>query len=364
MSLEYTQIPVLDWTLAKRDKPLFVSQLRSAMINVGFLYLSNHPVPMDLVNHVIDLAPKFFALPQNVKNSVDMSDSPHFHGYLRVGGEVGDGNPDTREQFNFGGDRVCRYEEGKPEYLKLHGNALWPDDAALPGFRQTMLEYYKCLEDLSWEFTGYVSEALGLEERELYSLFDSDRSKLQPRCKILRYPPSPPGTTGVGSGIKAHADNSILTYLLQVSEKPGLEVQNHSGDWVPVPPVKGTFVINLGKALEKATHRVATATIHRVVSPVKDSRYSIGFFSSLGMHVRIADIKFEFPQTVLDMKKARDERTGDKREFCYSENDHRLAGEVVLEEKIKTHPMATLRFYPAIFDNFFPNGLPAHLAAH
>lgn len=57
------------------------------------------------------------------------------------------------------------------------------------------------------------------------------------------------------------------------------------------------------------------------------------------------------------MKKARDERTGDKTECrslrpafslsvayaCntvrYRDNDYRKAGEVVLDEKIKTHPM-------------------------
>ncbi|KAJ6606324.1 Clavaminate synthase-like protein [Mycena vulgaris] len=365
MSLEYTQIPIVDWTLAQRDKPLFLSQLRGAIINVGFIYLSNHPVPMDLVDRVIDFTPKFFALPQAVKDSVDMKHSAHFHGYLRVGGEARDGNPDTREQFNFGGDRVCRYEEGKPEYLKLHGNALWPEDELLPGYRKTMLEYYKHLEDLSYEFVGYVSEALGLEAHELHALFGADRSKLQPRCKLMRYPPSPPGTTGVGSGIGAHVDKSLLTYLLQASEQPGLEVMNHSGVWVPAPPIRGTLVINLGRALEKATHRVAIATRHRVVSPVEDARYSIGFFSSLAMHVRIADMNFDFPQEVLDMKKARDERTGDKTESVqYTQYDHRLAGVNVLEEKIKTHPMATLKFYPSLFDKFYPNGLPAHLRAH
>ncbi|KAJ7700880.1 hypothetical protein B0H17DRAFT_1327885 [Mycena rosella] len=363
MSLDYTQIPVVDWTLAQRDKPLFLSQLRGAMINVGFLYLSNHPVPMDLVDRVTALTPKFFALPQAVKDSVDMANSAHFHGYLRVGGD--DGNPDTREQFNFGGDRVCRYKEGEPEYLKLHGDALWPDDAVLPGYRETMLDYYKRLEDMSYELTSYISEALGLQAHELHELFGSDRSKLQPRCKALRYPASPPGTTGVGSGIGAHADNSLLTYLLQVTEQSCLQVMNHSKEWVPVPPIRGTFVINLGRALEKVTHRVVIATTHRVLSPSgTDARYSLGFFSSLAMHIRAADMKFEFPPEVLDMKRARDERINDTTEFRYTEKDHRLAGDVVLEEKIKTHPMATLRFYPSLFGKFFPDGLPKHLVAH
>jgi isopenicillin N synthase-like dioxygenase len=367
MSLEYTQIPVLDWTLAQRDKPLFLVELRNAMINVGFLYLSNHPVPMDLVDKVIDYTPKFFALPKEVKDSVDMANSPHFHGYLRVGGETKDGNPDTREQFNFGGDRECHYADGQPEYLKLQGDALWPNDAVLPGYRNTMLDYYQRLEVMAWQFMSYVSEALGLQPDELWSLFGDDRSILQPRCKLLRYPASPPGFTGRGSGIAPHHDNSLLTYLLQCTEEHDvLQVRNHSGDWVHVPPIRGTFVINLGKALEKATRGVLHATIHQVLSPPVGARYSIGFFSSLAMHVRIADLNFQFPEHIWDMKRARDRRTGKdpNEEYVFAKKDHDMAAEVVLDDKIKTHPMATLKFYPNLFDKYYPNGLPAHLVAH
>ncbi|KAF7337748.1 Clavaminate synthase-like protein [Mycena sanguinolenta] len=360
MSLEYTEIPVVDWTLAQRDKPLFLTELRNAMINVGFLYLSNHPIPMDLVDKVIDLTPKFFELPQEVKNSIDMSKSPHFHGYLRVGGEANDGHPDTREQFNFGGDRTCRYEEGEPEYLKLHGSALWPEDAVIPGFRHTMLDYYQRLEDMSWEFTAYVSEALGLQPHELWSLFDPDRSKLQPRCKALRYPACPPGSSGSGLGITPHCDTGVLSYLLQASDQHVLQVQNHSGNWVSVPPSKGTFVINLGRALEKATRGVLPATMHQVISPPVGARYSIAFFSSLAMHIRIAEVKFDFPQEVWDMKKARDKRTGkdSEKEFEFTPKDYELAAELELDKKIKFHPLATMRYYPNLFDKYFPNGLP------
>ncbi|KAJ7062922.1 hypothetical protein C8F01DRAFT_108092 [Mycena amicta] len=356
MSLEFDEIPILDWSLAKRDKPAFLLQLRNAMINVGFVYLSNHSVPMDLVDNVCKLTKDFFALPQAVKDEIDMSQSPHFHGYLRVGGV--DGHKDTREQFNFGGDRVCRYEEGAPEYLKLQGNALWPKDDALPGFRKVILEYYEYLETLSFEFTACVSEALGLGPDALYELYGSDRSKLQPRCKLMLYP------AGVHSGISPHFDKSILTYLLQVDEQPGLEVLNHSGEWVKTPPVRGTFVINLGSALEKATQGVLTSTVHRVEPPPSGARCSIAFFSSLAMHIRIADVKYEFPEEVLAMKKAREERTGKRTDFRFTENDRLEAAEAVLEEKIKTHPLATLRFYPKLFDKYYPQGLPAHVPAH
>ncbi|KAJ6580762.1 hypothetical protein B0H19DRAFT_1251063 [Mycena capillaripes] len=314
MSLDYTQIPVLDWTLAKKDKALFLSQLRGAMINVGFLYLSNHPVPMDIVDQVIDQTTRFFALPQEVKDSVNLTHSPRFYGYL---------------------------QEGKPEYLKLQGNTLWLADEVLPGFRQTMVDYYTHIEDLSYEFTAYVGEALGLGAHELLALFgENNCSKLQSRIKVLRYPASPT------AGFAPHADQCILTYLLQASEEPGLEVQNHSGDWVAIPPVPGTLVINLGKALEKVTKKVATATVHRVVPPAKNPWYSLAYFSSPSMDVRMADMKFEFPQEVLDMKKARDERTGDTTEFKLLENDHRLVGEILLERRLKRYPAATAHYYP------------------
>jgi len=192
----------------------------------------------------------------------------------------------------------------------------------------------------------------------LNQYFDEDRTKLQPRCKLLYYPPSPPGTVDI-VGHKAHTDRSFLTYLLQASDTPGLEVQNLAGEWVAVPPIKHTFVINLGISLEKATHRVAIATNHRVLAPIGRSRYSIPFFSSLSMEVKLADVKLpEFPEEVLAMKKIRDERTGDKTEFAYTKNDYRLAGLNVLDSKLKFHPVTTQRFYPALFDHYFPQGMP------
>ncbi|KAJ7239308.1 Clavaminate synthase-like protein, partial [Mycena rebaudengoi] len=303
---------MVDWSLSTTNKSLFLLRLRRAVVNVGFLYLSNHPIPTDIVDKVIEITPTFFMLPQEAKDAIDMANSAQFLGYERVGHEtVGrDGNRHSSERFMFGGDRVCRYEDGQPEYLKFHGDTPWPDDALLPGFRKTMLEYYVHVEKFSYEFMSLVSEALGLGPHELDALFDADRSKLQPRGKLLCYPPADPGAEGVQSGIEAHTDKSVLTYLLQASDQPGLQVQSLTGDWVPVPPIKGTFVINLGDVLEKVTQRIAISTVHRVLSPPKKIRYSVAFFASHAMHVRIADLKFKFPQEVLEMKRVRDKHTG------------------------------------------------------
>jgi isopenicillin N synthase-like dioxygenase len=118
MSLPHSEIPLLDFTLAQRDRPAFIAQLRGMLINGGFVYLKQTPVPSDVVDKMVDSTAKFFALPPEVKDSVDMSHCAHFNGYLRKGSVE---NP-TREQFNYGDDSLSSYEEGAPEYHKVHGS--------------------------------------------------------------------------------------------------------------------------------------------------------------------------------------------------------------------------------------------------
>jgi isopenicillin N synthase-like dioxygenase len=85
----------------------------------------------------------------------------------------------------------------------------------------------------------------------------------QHRIKLVKYPPSRDSCRGQGVG--AHKDSSgWLTFLYQVGEEEGLEVVNASGEWIPAPPIEGTFVVNFGNAFEAATDGAVKATIHRV----------------------------------------------------------------------------------------------------
>jgi isopenicillin N synthase-like dioxygenase len=45
--------------------------------------------------------------------------------------------------------------------------------------------------------------------------------------------------------------------------------------------------------LEKITHRLVKAPMHRVVSPKSGTRYSVGFFQGVAADTRVADAKFE-----------------------------------------------------------------------
>lgn len=123
MASNFTNIPVLDYTLVCDPvrKPEFISQLRHALVNVGFLYLSNPPVDRNVIDGLIDYIPRFFALSQEDKNKICMANSPHFLGYSRLGAELTRGEVDRREQFDIATPHVCRWKPGDPDYLKLWG---------------------------------------------------------------------------------------------------------------------------------------------------------------------------------------------------------------------------------------------------
>ena len=122
----FSSVPILDYSLlsSTSTKPLFISQLQHALINVGFLYLSNHPVPSSTIDALINYIPKLFGLPPHEKEKIRMVHSPHFLGYSRLGAELTRGKVDNREQFDF----ATRYEtkwqegvEGIPDYWRIWG---------------------------------------------------------------------------------------------------------------------------------------------------------------------------------------------------------------------------------------------------
>lgn len=123
---DFSSVPVLDFALlsSPSTKPIFISQLRHALINVGFFYLSNHPVPSTTIDSLVSYIPKFFALPQEQKDNVKMANSPHFLGYLGLGEELTKGTVDNKELFYFS----TRYEtkpkeEESKDYWRMYGPA-------------------------------------------------------------------------------------------------------------------------------------------------------------------------------------------------------------------------------------------------
>ncbi|KAI5118876.1 hypothetical protein M0805_003551 [Coniferiporia weirii] len=372
---DFTSIPVLDYTqLHTGRKAQFVAALQHALVNVGFLYLAHPPLDPSLVAALCAYAPRLFELPQARKDALRMANSPCFLGYSRVGAELTRGAPDQREQFDF----ATRFGEGlwmpgAPEYLRLFGDAQWPEEDDLPGFKDVMQRYLAQLEQLSYEFISLIAEALGLPASGLNTFFDV-RERMQHRAKVVKYPPLAPSTSSdeeFAQGVGAHFDAGFLTLLLQASVPApgepyaGLEVQAPGGAWVPAPPKPDTLVVNFGKGLEAATRGLARATSHRVRSPPAGAapRFSVPFFQRIGQGVHLTERVPTFPTEIL---KLRDERgqIGPTDSINYAEYSREPSGQVELIGRIKSHPDVAERHYPALFKQYFPDGLPAHGKAY
>jgi isopenicillin N synthase-like dioxygenase len=78
-------------------------------------------------------------------------------------------------------------------------------------------------------------------------------------------------------GTSAHTDYGCVTLLWQDSVG-GLEVRNKAGQWIPAPPVPGSFVINLGDFMARWTNDRYASTPHRVVNRSGRERFSMPVF--------------------------------------------------------------------------------------
>ena len=273
MSLQ--TLPVLDFSrldAGSEDAALFRDELRDAMHEVGFFYLTGHGIPQELTDAILDVSRRFFQLPEDQKLAVENVHSPQFRGYTRVGGELTDGAVDWREQIDIGVERApVDPGPGVADYWRLEGPNLWPE--ALPEMREIVSEWMDRLSTISLTLLRAVAVSLGAPEDTFDAAF---ASRAFPLLKIVRYPgeSDPEPKQGVGS----HRDGGVLTLLLVESGKGGLEVE-YQGKWIEAPQVPGTFVVNIGEMLELATNGYLKATLHRVISPLRGTdRISLPFF--------------------------------------------------------------------------------------
>merc|ERR1712004_347398 len=109
---------------------------------------------------------------------------------------------------------------------------------------------------------NYVSLALGLQEHYLAKRFKNPEPLVLMRGFI--YPEYDSQTNDTLWGVQEHSDYGGLTFLYQ-DQAGGLEARNPmNGKWLEIPPLKNTFVVNIGDMLEKWTHGAFVATPHRV----------------------------------------------------------------------------------------------------
>lgn len=123
MTSSFNTIPTIDLSLADNaaELPRLLTDLRHALVDVGFLYISNHSVPSDVITDLVSALPSLFTLNEVAKRAVALENSPHFLGYSGVGSENTGGSTDFREQFEFATELTATWREGLPLCERLRG---------------------------------------------------------------------------------------------------------------------------------------------------------------------------------------------------------------------------------------------------
>ena len=84
--MSFDSIPILDLSRARNPetKPAFLVDLRHALLEVGFLYISNTGIGDDLVQQVIDNGKAFFDIPEEAKLEIQMKNEKSFLGMAKL----------------------------------------------------------------------------------------------------------------------------------------------------------------------------------------------------------------------------------------------------------------------------------------
>ncbi|PMD38434.1 putative isopenicillin N synthetase [Hyaloscypha variabilis F] len=365
--MSFDSIPILDLSQAKdpTTKPQFLDQLRHALLEVGFLYLKNVGIPEELTQKVIKEGVAFFDLPMEEKLKIEMKNAPSFLGYSRLDAEITAHTIDHREQIDLSTDHAVR-TESQPLYRNLFAPTQWPSPAYLPDFKPVYSEYITLMGEISIFFTSLIAEAIGLPATAFNKYFDVDQ---QHKLKIVKYPDlkelglwKEGDEVTEGQGVGPHKDSMFTSYLLQVTQHKGLQVQNLRGEWIDCPPIDGTLVVAIGQGMEALTQGVCMSTTHRVLSPAPGSgaRFSVPFFQGVSLDAEFDELNDleggggvgKVPEEVKEMRRKVVERNGgrlDDVEFTFrSGGTAKTLGEATLRNRIKSHPDVGERWYPDI----------------
>lgn len=214
-------LPVLDLSLANdpATAAAFLAGLREATHTYGFFYLVGHGVNPELTERTIAVARAFFDLPEAAKLAIENTNSPHFRGYTRVGGERTQGKVDWREQIDVGPElEVLPTGPGHPDYNLLQGPNLWPSE--LPELRQVVTDWNRAMAAVADRLLRAWAVSLGQDSGVFDAAFGSNPATL---TKVVRYPGRVDG--GTDQGVGWHSDAGVLTLLLVEPGRRGLQVE-------------------------------------------------------------------------------------------------------------------------------------------
>lgn len=263
--LPLTTIPVIDihsWTQPQlqsdAERLVIARAVDRACRGIGFFAIENHGVDQRVIENAWNATQAFFDLPLEVKLQAKTdNDKEYPYGYennekLQLGknhktpaSSYDATPPDLKETYSIGPYNPASGQQ-PPRFP--------PQPADL---KSALSAYYRALENLALLLLHIFAVALDLPNPEAW--FQNKMNHHISALRILNYPPIElmdhesilPGQLRAS----AHTDYGVLTILK--SGGPGLQVKKdveEGHDWIDVPNLQDTFVINIGDLMQRWTN--------------------------------------------------------------------------------------------------------------
>ena len=186
-------------------------------------------------------------------------------GYSVMGAENVDPTApkDMKESFNYNNLRM-------PDELWPHG---W-----VPDFQYKAEESIRIADTLTYNILNKFDTILDCGT----TLVDAHQ-QMYNTTRIIHYPAYEGKLEDRQMRIGEHSDYGTITLLWQITDVPGLQVQDLNGEWHPVPYAQAldesSVVVNIGDLLQRWTNDYFVSTKHRVVNThIHMPRYSMPHF--------------------------------------------------------------------------------------
>ena len=271
---------VLDGAIADRDR--VAAEIDRACRDVGFIQITGHGVPADVIAGLAEAMDAFFDLPIDEKTSY-IRPAWENRGYsaprseslsLSAGVESATRMNDFFEAYNIGSTMSDHPDASMPEHYAAN---TWP---ALSGYEGRVSAYADEAQRVAETMVEIFADALGLARGFFDAFTDQSIDVLRMNNYAL-----PAGTEialdGDLTGMGEHTDFGIVT-VLWADQAPGLQVLGADGLWHDVSPADGALLINLGDLMARWTNERWMSTLHRVKPPIVDGtirrRRSAAFF--------------------------------------------------------------------------------------
>ncbi|CAN6172588.1 unnamed protein product [Urochloa humidicola] len=247
------------------------ARLHEACQEYGFFQLINHGVPDDVIDGVKASVEGFFGLPAETKKRFAQE-----QGQLEGYGQLFVVSEDQKLDW---GDLLYLFTQ-PPHHRNMR---FWPDKPDT--FRSTLDAYSAAVKSVADRLLGIMSRNLGLQPEVIANRCVGGIQSV----RMNYYPPCAEADKVVG--FSPHSDADLLTLLLQVNEVQGLQIKRGDGTWVPVRPLEGAFVVNVGDILQIFTNGRYRSIEHRVAVDAERERLSVAAFHSPSVHATVGPLR-------------------------------------------------------------------------